>query len=116
MKITTVFTYSGLWGSSYSPDGHTLSGKQAVMTRVFLLFVSKGEKRFFLPWLTLTIQPRAVCFMAEPVTVSAAVIKTCRLSCALRLLQKMMLLFVFFFFLAEKGSCKPGPNRIISDV
>lgn len=38
-----------------------------------------------------SLEPRAVCFVAEPVTVSAAVTNPCRLPPALELLCKMML-------------------------
>lgn len=42
VKVTTDFICFTFWGSPCSPDGHTVSGKQAVTTRAFLLFAEKG--------------------------------------------------------------------------
>jgi len=46
VEVTTDFTCFVFWGLPCSPDGHTLSGKQAVTMRAFLHFGREGEKNF----------------------------------------------------------------------
>lgn len=48
-KLTTDFTCFWSWDSPCSPDGCTLSDKQAATARAVLLFASKGEKSFSTP-------------------------------------------------------------------
>lgn len=92
MEAATDFTCFGFWGSAAAPVATHGRADRLLQQELFCCLLAR-KKSIFVPWLTLTTQPRAVCFMAEPVTVSAAVTETCRLSCALELLQKTMLCF-----------------------